>query len=82
MTHGIDRLRTQVGKPADEQLTGWPEEGPPPSYAHVTGGDTQMFYDAITADKAEAFAARLAGSRLEKGVRIAPASGAGAGPAA
>jgi alkanesulfonate monooxygenase SsuD/methylene tetrahydromethanopterin reductase-like flavin-dependent oxidoreductase (luciferase family) len=31
-------------------LTGWPDDGPPPSYAHVTGGDTQMFYEAIQAD--------------------------------
>jgi alkanesulfonate monooxygenase SsuD/methylene tetrahydromethanopterin reductase-like flavin-dependent oxidoreductase (luciferase family) len=32
-------------------LTGWPNDVAPPSYAHVTAGDTQMFYDAIRADK-------------------------------
>jgi alkanesulfonate monooxygenase SsuD/methylene tetrahydromethanopterin reductase-like flavin-dependent oxidoreductase (luciferase family) len=32
-------------------LTGWPDNVAPPSYAHVTAGETQMFYDAITADK-------------------------------
>lgn len=31
-------------------LNGWPNDVAPPSYAHVTAGDTQMFYDAITAD--------------------------------
>jgi alkanesulfonate monooxygenase SsuD/methylene tetrahydromethanopterin reductase-like flavin-dependent oxidoreductase (luciferase family) len=31
-------------------LTGWPDDTPPPSYAHVASGDTKMFYDAIQAD--------------------------------
>ena len=31
-------------------LNGWPNDEPPPSYAHVTAGDTKMFQDAIAAD--------------------------------
>ena len=32
-------------------LQGWPDGTPPPSYAHVTSGDTQALYDGITADR-------------------------------
>ena len=43
--------------------------------------DTETRFE-ITADKAAAFAAHLAGSRLEKGVRIAPATGNAPAPGA
>lgn len=32
-------------------LTGWPEGGPPSSYAHVTSGETKNLHDAILNDK-------------------------------
>lgn len=35
----------------DHMLHGWPEAGPPSSYAHVTAGETKMIYDAVKADK-------------------------------
>lgn len=36
---------------AKYMLSGWPNDVPTPGYAHVTGGETKMLYDAITADK-------------------------------
>jgi alkanesulfonate monooxygenase SsuD/methylene tetrahydromethanopterin reductase-like flavin-dependent oxidoreductase (luciferase family) len=32
-------------------LNGWPGDVPPPSYAHVTAGETMAFYEAIKADR-------------------------------
>ena len=47
-------------------LTGWPGDIAPPSYAHVTSGETQMFYDAIRAD-----AGAVADALLEGGFVMA-----------
>jgi alkanesulfonate monooxygenase SsuD/methylene tetrahydromethanopterin reductase-like flavin-dependent oxidoreductase (luciferase family) len=47
-------------------LNGWPDDTPPKSYAHVKGGDTQAFYDAITAD-----ADAVADSLLDEGFVMA-----------
>jgi alkanesulfonate monooxygenase SsuD/methylene tetrahydromethanopterin reductase-like flavin-dependent oxidoreductase (luciferase family) len=33
-----------------KMLFGWPDDTPTKSYAHVSGGETQMFYEAISAD--------------------------------
>ena len=48
-------------------LTGWPGDVAPPSYAHVTSGDTQMFYDAIQADKQAVADALLEGGFVMAG---------------
>jgi len=36
---------------AKYMLSGWPNDTLPPSYAHITAGETKMLYDAIRADK-------------------------------
>jgi alkanesulfonate monooxygenase SsuD/methylene tetrahydromethanopterin reductase-like flavin-dependent oxidoreductase (luciferase family) len=47
-------------------LFGWPDDTPTKSYAHVTAGDTKMFYDAITANPTA-----VAESLLEEGFVMA-----------
>jgi alkanesulfonate monooxygenase SsuD/methylene tetrahydromethanopterin reductase-like flavin-dependent oxidoreductase (luciferase family) len=36
---------------SEYMLNGWPGGEPSPSYAHVAAGETQMFHDAIAADR-------------------------------
>jgi alkanesulfonate monooxygenase SsuD/methylene tetrahydromethanopterin reductase-like flavin-dependent oxidoreductase (luciferase family) len=44
-------------------LTSWPDDAPPPSYAHVAAGETKAFSDANTADQ-QAVADSLLEGRL------------------
>jgi alkanesulfonate monooxygenase SsuD/methylene tetrahydromethanopterin reductase-like flavin-dependent oxidoreductase (luciferase family) len=48
-------------------LTGWPDGGPPPSYAHVTAGGALEMYEAIKADPKATADSLLAGGFVMAG---------------